>query len=196
VPLIFSENPGVVGVFEGTPVVPMTVSIGGDNNVPAFGTGRQMKAVITECDLVAESGMEVKHTLRDRIYVYLFGERAQDVAIGGLAFADICGGQLLGYTGMEATMAYYETVRAGTILRPIRIHFGRQRVVRGFMWRYNYKLMDSGSGVGAFSFMFKAMPSLIAPSGFAFNPTTTTTELRTGRIGQVFDPSQLQQPPA
>jgi hypothetical protein len=154
---IFDSAPGVVGAVVTGRGLPFVVSIGGTGNQPAFPAYAQIKAVITGFQFGARSGLGVTHTLRDRIYVYVFGERMGEATVSGLAFAGVCGNNSL-FTGFDGTFAYYERLRASTEGAPVRLIFGPNTVLFGFMYEFGFQLEDPQTGIGSFSFKFKVIP--------------------------------------
>lgn len=155
--LVFSSSPGVVGAVVTGQSLPFAIAIGGNPNVAGFPGYTLAKAVLTNFRVSGKSGLGISHTLRDRIYVYVFGERAGDAEIGGIAFSGVCD-QSSRWTGFDAVYAYYERVRVSSQGLPVRLVFGPETTLFGFMTDLNYALEDPQTGVGTFSFRFVTMP--------------------------------------
>jgi hypothetical protein len=161
--LIFSSQPGVVGAVIDGLALPFAVAVGGVNAVPGLPTAGLFKAILTGFEVDQTSGLGVNHTLRDRIYVYAFGERAVPVNISGIAFGGVCGSAVgpipgINYTGFDAVQAYYERVRISTQGLPVRLVFGPLTTLYGFMTGLHTRLEDPSNGIGSFAFKFIAMP--------------------------------------
>lgn len=156
---IFDSTPGVVGAVVTGQALPFAVAIGDGVLTPRFPYYRIARAVLTGFQVGGQSGLGVAHTLRDRIYVYVFGERAGEAVISGIAFAGVCdppdGGP---WTGFDTMYSYYEQVRASTNGFPVRLVFGPNTTLVGFMYEFGFNLEDPQTGVGTFAFKFKIMP--------------------------------------
>lgn len=157
--LIFSSRPGVVAALVNGQALPFAISVGGNSTVPAIPGYRLFKSILTGFEIEQTSGLGVSHTLRDRIYVYAFGERAGSAVISGITFPDVCDAPAgAPYTGLDAVQAYYERVRVSTQGIPVRLIFGPLTTLAGFMTGLRTRLEDPTSGIGSFSFQFVTMP--------------------------------------
>jgi hypothetical protein len=155
--MLFGSTPGVVGVQLSGPALPFSIAVGGNPGVPAFESVTLAKAVLTGFTVDGETGLGVGHTLRDRIYFYVFGGRATPAVVSGVAFAGVCN-RGTAYTGFDAVYSYYETVRASTQGAAVRLVFGPATTLYGFMYKFSFRLGDPQTGLGEFSFMFEAIP--------------------------------------
>lgn len=156
--LVFSNTPGVVSAVLTGQTLPFAIGIGGANGIPAFPGFKLVKSILTGFDVEDETGLGVMHTLRDRIYVYIHGERAGSVTITGVTFGGVCDDSGPRYTGMDAVYAYYERTRASTEGFPVRLVLGPQTTLAGFMRGFKLQVADPASGIGSFSFRFLTMP--------------------------------------
>lgn len=163
--VVFSNTPGVVSAVLTGQAVPFAVAIGG-GSVPGFPAYRLAKSILTGFEMEDQSGLGVGHTLRDRIYVYIHGERAGSAQITGVAFGGVCDDTGPQYTGMDAVYAYYTRVRASTQGLPVRLVFGPNTVLAGFMRGFKLGVSDPASGIGAFSFDFLTVPSNVGRFGY------------------------------
>lgn len=155
--LIFSNTPGVVGTIVTGQALPFAVLIGGNPGVPEFPGVVSAKAILTGFHDSGRSGLGISHTLRDRIYAAIFGERAGKAMVSGIAFAGHC--QSDGnWTGFDAVRAYYEACRASQIGALVRLVFGPQTTLAGFMEDFEFHFEDANTGIGAFAFGFVTMP--------------------------------------
>lgn len=158
---VFSSSPGVVGAVITGHALPFAVALGGQGNVPSFPAWHLAKAILTGFDVRNMSGLGVTHSLRDRIYVYVFGERMGEATVSGLAFAGTCAGNpSVGrpWTGFDAVHAYYERARVSTQGAPVRLVFGPDTTLFGFMQGFQFQLVDAENGLGSFAFQFRTIP--------------------------------------
>jgi hypothetical protein len=155
--LIFDSVPGVIGAMVDGPGLPFSIAIGGTGRAPAFPSYSQIKAILTGFQYGGRSGLGVSHTLRDRIYVYVFGERMAEATITGVAFAGVCN-TARNLTGFDGVLAYYERLRVSAEGTPVRLILGPNSVLGGFMYEFGFQLEDPQTGLGSFSFKFKSPP--------------------------------------
>ncbi len=158
---LFGGSPGVVGTVVTEGALPFAVIIGGGNAIPLLPTPAIMKAVITGFKMSDRSSLGLAPTLRDRLYVWLFGEKPGVARVSGLAFPDICGtgGPSAGsWTGLDTVHSYFEQARANTYGLPCRLIFGPNTVRAGFLEEYDFTIEDANSGVGTFEFRFRTIP--------------------------------------
>jgi hypothetical protein len=147
---IFSSNPGVVSVFQ-SPGTPMSFFLEGWGGFPGF------RSIVTGFQATMQGGVQFMHTLRDFIYIYVFGERIATVVISGLSFHQQCpGGD--GSHGLESVFAYYGAGRVEARAGPIVIVFGTSTVFLGFLTQMQGTLQDPDKRVATFSLQFQAVP--------------------------------------
>jgi len=162
--LVFSSTPGVVGAIVTGQTLPFSIAIGGTNGVAGFPSYLLAKAVLTGFKYGGRSGLGFTHTLRDRIYLYVSGERMGEVEISGVGFAGACGvspNQGGNWTGFDSIYAYYERVRASTQGQSCRLILGPRTTIAGFMSDVSFSLDDPQTAVGSFTFKFAAVPRVI-----------------------------------
>jgi len=162
---IFSSQPGAVSAVQG-PGIPMSLYVQG------FSGYGPMKSIITGFEIQTKSGVQFMHTLRDFIYVYVFGERMAPLTIHGASFAHVCDrmeevlrnpltGQSVfvpNYHGIEYALGYYGNARVSSSGVPVTIVVGLTTVLFGFLTDGSARLDDAESNVGRFSFMFQSLP--------------------------------------
>ena len=174
--LVFGNTPGVVGAIVTGQALPFAIALGGNPGVDAFPGVPLVKAVLTNFQVANRSGLGVQHTLRDRIYVYAFGERAGQAAVGGIAFAGVCDAPGK-FTGFDAVYAYYERTRVSQQGLPVRLVFGPATTLFGFMHEFEFRLEDPQTGIGTFSFKFVTVPRNVT---FNVLPAAPWTQLNSG----------------
>lgn len=168
---LFSTQPGAV-VAVPSPGTPMTMFIQG------WGDGSSayipFKSIITGFSVQTQSGVQFMHTLRDFIYVYVFGERIAPVTINGMCFAHVCerldemapvpgfpGGQSVffpNYHGLEYVLGFYNTYRVSTLGAPLTLVFGISTVLFGFLVGAQVTMADPENRIVQFSLQFQAIP--------------------------------------
>lgn len=146
-PALFVENRGVAAAH----------LIGG---LPAFvtldgwGAGPGFKCVVTGFRLGGQGGYQFLHTLREVIYVYVFGERIGQLGITGVAFMGSCSG---GGTGLDNFFKYYNERRLSRTGGPVRISLGTVPI-QGLITSFDFQLVDAQYGLGQFSLQMAYPP--------------------------------------
>lgn len=157
---IFDSAPGVVGLVVAGDALPFALSLGGQYGVPTFADAPVSRAILTGFSVRGEGGLGVADTLREKLYVYVFGERAGEARVSGLAFAGLCGAGT-NSTGFDYVLSYYEQARVTTVGTPVRLVFSPTTTLFGFMKGFAFSLEDPSTGVGSFSFDFKWIPRVV-----------------------------------
>lgn len=156
---MFSSSPGVVAATMTGGALPFSIALRGKANVEGFPSYILSKAILTGFQTAARGGLGVSHTLRDRIYLYVMGERAGKVDVNGYAFAEICAkNSLASYSGFDAVNAYYESARVTQQGMPVTLILGRNTTFVGFMTDFTFGVEDASTGLGSFKFGFTSMP--------------------------------------
>lgn len=115
------------------------------------------KSIITGFQIQSKGGVQFMHTLRDFIYIYVFGERIGTVVISGLSFQQRCPGQERDH-GLEFVMRYYRDNRVESRATPVTIVFGLSTVIAGFLTEMQGALQDPSQKVASFSLSFQSVP--------------------------------------
>lgn len=164
---VFSSQPGSVVAVPGDGV-PMSLFL---QNWSGY---LPLKSIITGFEVQTQAGVQFMHSLRDFVYVYVFGERIASCTISGLSFAHSCdrvderaprlGGApgaadfLPSFHGLEYALNYYNTNRVSTTGAPLTIVLGLNTVLFGFLIGASVGAQDAERRVASFSFSFRALP--------------------------------------
>src|SRR6516164_8002127 len=126
----FETSPGTV-VALSSPGVPIALYL--EN----WGGYSEFNSIITSFGVQTAEGVQYLHTLRDLIYVYVFGPRMAPLHISGLSFALQCENlmSLLGMAGhgLEYAIAYYLFNRVSSTGVPVQIVLGGNTPFFGFL---------------------------------------------------------------
>jgi len=147
---IFSNDPGVVSVFQG-PGTPLAFYLENWGDIQFF------KSIITGFQVESQGGVQFMHTLRDFIYIYVFGERIGTVIISGLSFQQLCPGGDSGH-GLEDVIAYYGSNRVLERADPVTMVFGLSTVFYGFLTKLTGGVQDPSTKMGSFALQFQTVP--------------------------------------
>lgn len=150
---LFVTRPGQVVAFQEVGSLPLSVFL---ENWPGF---PQIRAIITQISYNSSGNFQFLHSLREFIYVYVFGERLGTCVIGGLAFSEACAVSG-GLSGPEQLTQYYDQFRLSKYGQPLTAQIGlsgRFRV-RGFLTNYRMDIFDTQNQIGQFSLQLNTLP--------------------------------------
>lgn len=151
---LFPSQPGVVGVFYDQQVMPITIYVVSTDGVIGWGTGEEMRAVLTGVDLGGAGAVAVNSTLGERIHVAVAGgERPGMIRLTGLIFGAVCRSNLIssGPNGLTRVLEFYEAVRVSTSGRTVRVVLGGFLVLTGVVTAFQERVVDPNTGLGEFS---------------------------------------------
>ena len=150
---IFVTKPGQVVALTQTGTLPLTIFM---EDWPGFPS---INAIITQISGTTLANVQFLHSLKEYIYVYVFGERVGDLTITGLTFSDNCSGQR-GTTGLEQLSQYYDQHRVSKTGKPIKIQIGLSGKVNlsAFLIGMKQDIVDPALQIGQFTLICKTFP--------------------------------------
>lgn len=157
-PDIFASSPGNVLEFKpGGPALPFQV------RVPGFGGFQTHKGIITSVGIQQGGNYQFLHTLRNFVYVYVFGERIAELVIGGAMFLNPCDGEAQDArgSGFEKVYEFYERHRISRNPNPLQITIGAgvgMLSLKSFLVGVAIQAADPASMIGSFSFKLNYLP--------------------------------------
>lgn len=123
--------------------------------------GTVFRAIITQVVVQNQGGFQFMHTLRDKIFLYIFGERIGQMSISGLTFAAGCAVDgNSNFTGIEAAVGYYQTCRATKRSVPLQVSIGRL-AFKAFLLGVKTDIVDPDTGLGHFNFTLFFPPTSV-----------------------------------
>lgn len=163
---LFITHPGQVVAIPGdVGSLPLTIFLDDWPGYPAI------RAIITHVGSQSSGNYQFLHTLKEYIYVYVFGERIGDLSIGGLLFAEACELQnnsgvadatnpangANAASGFEQLSDYYKSHRIAKRGAPLTIMIGVTGMAKyqGFLVSQRLELVDPQQQLGQFSLFFK-----------------------------------------
>jgi hypothetical protein len=147
---LFSNQRGRVTAID-SPGVPMSLFLEGWGGYFGF------KSIITQVRVIAQGGVQFMHTLRDFIYIYVFGERISQMNISGLSFFAPCG-SANGCHGLEYVNAYYLFNRVSQRATPVTMVLGCGTPFFGFLVGMVIDLNNPEDLIGQFNLDFRVVP--------------------------------------
>lgn len=171
-PSIFQTRPGVAVAFPSVEDVPIPIAFDGWSG----STFPQYKSIITQMAIERNGNYQFLHTLKDLIYVYVFGERIGTITISGISFAGSCQPATSGRgsrartdtkTGIEHILEYYEQNSIARRSTPITIQIGANTSghFTGFLTNLRVNILQPEARMAQFAFQFQSFPRAMNREG-------------------------------
>lgn len=148
---IFNTNPGRVAAID-SPGIPMDLIVDDWDGFSGF------KAILTGVEMQAQCGVQFLHTLRDFIYIYVFGDRISKLRLSGISFWDKCGDPDLDFHGIEHAYQWYLDHRVSQIADPVLVVLGFSTVFFGFVTGFTIDFKDTESLTAGFTIDMSVLP--------------------------------------
>jgi len=132
------------------PGIPMSLFIEGWGGFFGF------KSIITQFTVVQQGGVQFMHTLRDFIYIYVFGERIGQMSINGLSFFTSC--ESSPCHGLEYVNQYYLENRVSESATPLTVVLGCGTPFFGFLVGMTMDLSNPEDIIGQFKLDLRVIP--------------------------------------
>lgn len=147
---LFNSGRGLVAALD-SPGFPINIYFEG------WGGYAATKSLVTGIKIQQQSGVQFLHTLRDFIYIYVYGERIGSMSISGVSFASSCGGSG-GCHGLESVNAYYLNNRVSQKAAPTTIVIGCGTPFFGFLTGVDIDFNDPEQLLAQYSLKFQVIP--------------------------------------
>ena len=113
-------------------------------------------AIITAPSISQRTNVQFQTSLKESVYVYIFGDQMGSVVIAGVAFAEKCDS---GESGMEEIFDYYRDFRASKRSEPIEVAFGFSKAsISGFLTASEITSRDPSFLTLDFKFTINTLP--------------------------------------
>lgn len=142
---LFACKRGRVAVMEGCDGVPGKIVLDGFE---------PLAAIITSPAVAQRVNVQFTPSLKESVYVYVFGDTMGQVVIAGVAFAARCEGE---ESGMEDVFNYYRDYRASQRKEPVSVTFGKESI-SGFLTDVNMSSRDPDLMTMNFQFSIRTLP--------------------------------------
>ena len=146
---IFTTSPGVAVAIADPNIT--TVNFGFTN---WLGYANE-NAILQGISITSQGNYQFTCTLRNFIYVYVFGEKVGDIVITGLTFAGNC--TAIAFGGMTSVVAYYNANCISATGMPIGVGLGMDSF-SAFLVGCNISMVNPETQVGQFSLVLKSIP--------------------------------------
>jgi hypothetical protein len=146
---VFRSSRGRVAAID-SPGIPMSLYIESWGGFPIF------KSIVTSIRVGQQGGVQFLHTLRDFIYIYVFGDRIGTMSITGLSFWDKCDAP--GYHGIEYVNGYYLDNRVSQRAAPLTVVIGSGTSFLGFLVGFNFDFNNPDDLIAQFCLELRVVP--------------------------------------
>lgn len=151
-PDIFASSPGAIYEFKPAGgAVPFAVNVG------AGLTFARVGGIVTAVGVSQQANVQFLTTLRNYVYVYVFGERIADLTVSGIMFLNPCPDQQGGDTGWKKVYDFYDQFRMSKNPAPVVVNVGGV-TVEAFLVGMTMGAQDPANMIGQFSMAFKYLP--------------------------------------
>jgi hypothetical protein len=98
--------------------------------------------------------VQFQTSLKESVYVYVFGDQMGNVVISGIAFAGLCEGE---ESGIEDIFKYYRDYRASQRKETVTVTFGKQSI-SGFLTESRMSSRDPDNLTLNYTFTINTLP--------------------------------------
>jgi hypothetical protein len=147
---IFLHSRGRVQAFDEPDCIPMSLFLEGWGGFFGF------KSIITQLKVDQTCGVQFLHTLRDFIYVYVFGDRIGEMNVSGLSFWDHCDAP--SFHGIEYVNAYYLNNRVSGRATPVVVVLGLGTPFIAFLTNFSFDYNDPEQQIAQFRLGLHVIP--------------------------------------
>lgn len=154
---IFSSNAGTVGVINPT-----------DGNTSPFVmrvdeaelSGDLIRGIVTSMSVSQDTSVQFMHSLRDTIYINVFGNKIGQMNISGILFlADVCEGtDKNSDPPFKKFYEYYTDNNAVARESALDIQIGSGVSFKAFLLGFNFQVADAQTSLGQFTMTLAVVP--------------------------------------
>lgn len=155
-PDIFNSRPGsVLQVPVPAGALPFQIQLDGWDGFVV------QKSIISAIGLQQQGNFQFLHTLRNFVYVYVFGEKMADMVVSGICFLNPCAGdeqQALVRSGFEEVYAYYMKNRLVARPTPVKMVIGTSITLEAFLTKVDLNANNPAEMLAQFTMYFNYLP--------------------------------------
>jgi len=157
--IIFNNAPGRgVAVPSTLAAIPLRLNIDGFHSAAAGGgttSSTQFSAVTTGVQVSFGSSHQFLNTVRNFIYVYVFGEKMGQFIVNGITFTGGCNSG--GIDGLSGVLSYYRHKNLAATGKPVSVQLGAGSF-RAFLIGAKVEMKDPEKSIGTFTLFFNMVP--------------------------------------
>ncbi len=127
--------------------------------VEGWGGFQAFKAIFTRIHIAEQTNHQFLHTLGNRIYLYVFGDRIGQIGLTGLAFWDNCSAVPGGRIGAAHVLNYFRTQKLSVRAEPIKITIDPTTVFECYMQGFNASVINTAQRMYQFHLNLALIPN-------------------------------------
>ena len=157
--LVLSNSPGrVVKIKDDVKICRINIlDMKGDDIV-----FEKHESIITRISVTEEVNKQLVHTVGNKTYLYVFGDRVGNLTIDGVAFAPLCPCDEKNAAnlspGFERILQWYNTNKASQRASPLTIVLGSNTVLNGFLVNFSLRVVDVPLRMFEWSMLLHTVP--------------------------------------
>ena len=117
-----------------------------------------MKSIITRLQIAEAGNYQFLHTLGDRVYVYVFGDRIGELNISGLSFYDNCANGGNEKIGITKVVDYYRSHRIVKQAAPLKITLDGETTFEAFLIKMSGDVLNTAQRLWQFNLSMALLP--------------------------------------
>jgi hypothetical protein len=154
---LLESSQGTVSIINPAGNAPVPFAISVDN---AALNNETIKGIVTGVTFGQETNVQFMHTLRDTIYINVFGNRIGQMTLSGIIFlGDVCiagGGKQDG--GLDKFYNYFTQKNAVGNPNPVVVQIGKSITLKTFILGFNFGIADAQTSLGQFTMTLAVVP--------------------------------------
>jgi len=173
--LVLSNSPGrVVKIKDDVKVCQIKIMDFGEKDNITF---EKHESIVTRISVTEEVNKQLVHTVGNKTYLYVFGDRVGNLTIDGVAFAPTCPCDEKNTAnlspGFERILEWYNTNKASQRASPLTIVLGSNTVLKGFLVNFSLRVIDVPLRMFEWSMLLHTVPPKPSPVPPAAIPLAT-----------------------
>lgn len=144
------ENRGRVAVLENDGAAGSLLS------VDDWGGFEAMKSIFTKVSMQEATNHQFLHTLGDRIYLYVFGDRIGNLSLSGVSFHDICNDDR--QLGISKVVDYYRRNRLAVREKPLKVTIDPGTTFECYLQGVQAETVNAADRMYQFNLLFALLP--------------------------------------
>jgi hypothetical protein len=114
------------------------------------------KAIFTRVHVAEQTNHQFLHTLGDRIYLYVFGDRIGSLGLSGLAFEDNCSNNPK--IGIAHVLSYYRRYKLTKVAEPLRVTIDPTTVLQCYLHSFQAATINAAEQMYQFHMNLSLLP--------------------------------------
>lgn len=111
--------------------------------------------IVTHVAVRRAGNFQLLHSIDEAIYVYVFGNRAGELKISGVAFVEMCDSES---SGILDALQYYDNNNLATRKTPVMVKLGDVPAFRAMLFDCTVEVLTGDFHLGQYSFQFTTFP--------------------------------------